>query len=102
MLLRDLKDCTLEELVPRALAIHSSLRPSSTQHFMSSTNFLKETLWFIPMPFATTYLLSYLFVQVHQSTCTIGDFPEQHKVRSKLGLWRLLSASGSRSCVSYL
>src|SRR5215217_7190246 len=48
MALRERKDCTEEGLVPRADAIHSSLRPSSTQRRMSSTNFLSETLWFIP------------------------------------------------------
>jgi hypothetical protein len=44
MALRERKDCTLEGLVPRALAIHSSLLPSSTQRRISSTNFLSETL----------------------------------------------------------
>src|SRR5215213_9641492 len=48
MALRERKDCTEEGLVPRADAIQSSLRPSSTQRRMSSTNLLSETLWFIP------------------------------------------------------
>src|SRR5215212_1205526 len=47
MALRERNDCTEEGLVPRALAIHSSLRPSSTQRWMSSMNFLSETLLFI-------------------------------------------------------
>src|ERR671917_474419 len=49
MALRERKDWTDEGLVPRALAIHSSLLPSSTQRRMSSTNFLSEIRWFIPM-----------------------------------------------------
>src|ERR671912_1991806 len=48
MALRERNDCTDEGLVPRALAIQSSLRPSSTQRRMSSVNFLSEILWFIP------------------------------------------------------
>src|SRR5215203_5838255 len=48
MALRERKDCTDEGLVPRALAIQSSLLPSSTQRRMSSVNFLSEILWFIP------------------------------------------------------
>src|SRR5215210_454114 len=48
MALRERNDCTDEELVPRALAIQSSLLPWSTQRRMSSMNFLSETLWFIP------------------------------------------------------
>src|SRR5919107_2893900 len=48
MALRERKDCTDEGLVPRADAIQSSLRPSSTHRRMSSMNFLRETLWFIP------------------------------------------------------
>jgi hypothetical protein len=48
MALRERNDCTDEGLVPRALAIHSSLRPSSTQRLMSSMNFLSETFLFIP------------------------------------------------------
>jgi hypothetical protein len=44
MALRERNDCTEEGLVPRALAIHSSLLPSSTQRRMSSMNFLSETL----------------------------------------------------------
>src|SRR5919205_3883688 len=48
MALRERKDCTEEGLVPRAEAIQSSERPSSTQRRMSSVNFLSETLWFIP------------------------------------------------------
>jgi hypothetical protein len=49
MALRERNDCTDEGLVPRALAIHSSLLSSSTQRRMSSMNFLSETLWLIPM-----------------------------------------------------
>src|SRR5215203_3987959 len=45
---RERNDCTDEGLVPRALAIQSSLRPSSTQRLMSCVNFLSEILWFIP------------------------------------------------------
>src|ERR671910_3559989 len=71
MALRDRKDCTLEELVPRALAIHSSLLPSSTQRLTSSTNFLSETLWF--MPTLTTpdlFLLSTISTLAHiHKTC---------------------------------
>src|SRR5918995_3765968 len=71
MPLRDRKDCTLEELVPRALAIHSSLLPSSTQRLTSSTNFLSETLWF--MPTLTTpdlFLLSTISTLAHiYKTC---------------------------------
>jgi hypothetical protein len=48
MALRERNDCTDEGLVPRADAIQSSLRPSSTQRRMSSINFLSEILWFIP------------------------------------------------------
>ena len=48
MALRERNDCTEEALVPRAEAIQSSLLPSATQRRMSSTNFLSETLWFIP------------------------------------------------------
>jgi hypothetical protein len=44
MALRERNDWTLEGLVPRALAIQSSLLPSSTQRRMSSMNFLSETL----------------------------------------------------------
>jgi hypothetical protein len=44
MALRERNDCTDEGLVPRALAIHSSVRPSSTQRWMSSMNFLSDTL----------------------------------------------------------
>jgi hypothetical protein len=44
MALRERNDCTEEGLVPRALAIHSSLLSSSTQRRMSSMNFLRETL----------------------------------------------------------
>jgi hypothetical protein len=44
MALRERNDCTDEGLVPRALAIHSSLRSSSTQRRMSSMNFLSDTL----------------------------------------------------------
>src|SRR5215208_2075951 len=47
MALRERNDCTDEGLVPRALAIHSSLLSSSTQRWMSSVNFLSETLLFI-------------------------------------------------------
>src|SRR5215212_11357350 len=48
MALRERNDCTEGGLLPRALAIHSSLRSSSTQRRMSSVNFLSETLCFIP------------------------------------------------------
>src|SRR5215218_4530342 len=48
MALRERNDCTEEGLVPRALAIHSSLLSSSTQRRMSSMNLLSETLLFIP------------------------------------------------------
>src|ERR671921_2399702 len=48
MALRERNDCTDEGLVPRALAIHSSLRSSSTQRRMSSVNFLSDTLLFMP------------------------------------------------------
>jgi hypothetical protein len=44
MALRERNDCTDEGLVPRALAIHSSLLSFSTQRRMSSVNFLSETL----------------------------------------------------------
>src|SRR5215212_235180 len=47
MALRERNDCTDEGLVPRALAIHSSLLSSSTQRRMSSVNLLSETLLFI-------------------------------------------------------
>src|SRR5215207_11551854 len=47
MALRERNDCTDEGLVPRALAIHSSLLSSSTQRRMSSMNFLSDTLLFI-------------------------------------------------------
>src|ERR687894_1046697 len=49
MALRERKDWTEDGLVPSALAIQSSLLPSSTQRRMSSTNFLSEIRWFIPM-----------------------------------------------------
>src|SRR5215208_5625886 len=55
MALRERNDCTDEGLVPRALAIQSSLRSSSTQRRMSSMNFLSETLCFIPMLATTRY-----------------------------------------------
>src|SRR5829696_5608951 len=48
MAVRERNDCTDEGLVPRALAIQSSLLPSSTQRRMSSVNFLSDTLLFIP------------------------------------------------------
>src|ERR671910_2681140 len=48
MALRERNDCTEEALVPRALAIQSSLLPSSPQRRMSSVNFLSDTLLFIP------------------------------------------------------
>src|ERR687898_476751 len=47
MALRERNDCTEEGLVPRALAIHSSLLSCSTQRRMSSVNLLSETLLFI-------------------------------------------------------
>jgi hypothetical protein len=47
MALRERNDCTDEELVPRALAIHSSLLSSSTQRRMSSVNLLSEILLLI-------------------------------------------------------
>src|SRR5918993_5521906 len=55
MALRERNDCTEEGLVPRALAIHSSVRPSSTQRWMSSVNFLSETLLFIPTRATSRY-----------------------------------------------
>src|SRR5215203_3297913 len=55
MALRERNDCTDDALVPRALAIHSSLLPSSTQRRMSTTNFLSDALLFIPTR-ATTSL----------------------------------------------
>src|SRR5215218_10399831 len=55
MALRERNDCTDEGLVPKALAIQSSLLPSSTQRRMSSMNFLSDTLLFIPTR-ATTSL----------------------------------------------
>jgi hypothetical protein len=55
MALRERNDCTDEGLVPRALAIHSSLLSFSTQRRMSSVNFVSETLLFIPTR-ATTSL----------------------------------------------
>src|SRR5918992_2666670 len=71
MPLRDRKDCTLEELVPRALAIHSSLLPSSTQRLTSSTNFLSETLWFMPtLTTSDLFLLSTISALAHiYKTC---------------------------------
>src|SRR5918998_4973143 len=71
MPLRDRKDCTLEELVPRALAIHSSLLPSSTQRLTSSTNFLSETLWFMPtLATSDLFLLSTISTLAHiYETC---------------------------------
>src|SRR5215204_5242271 len=71
MPLRDRKDCTLEELVPRALAIHSSLLPSSTQRLTSSTNFLSETLWFMPtLATSNLFLLSTISTLAHiHETC---------------------------------
>jgi hypothetical protein len=48
MALRERNDCTEEGLLPRALAIQSSVLSSSTQRRMSSVNFLSETLSFIP------------------------------------------------------
>src|SRR5919112_3497626 len=47
MALRERNDCTDEGLVPRALAIQSSLLSSSTQRRMSSMNLLSDTLLFI-------------------------------------------------------
>src|SRR5918995_5938670 len=55
MALRERNDCTEEGLVPRALAIHSSLRSSSTQRWMSSMKFLRETLCFIPTRHTARY-----------------------------------------------
>src|SRR5918998_74222 len=49
MALRERNDWTDEGLVPRALAIHSSLLPSSTQRRMSSTNSRREIRCFIPI-----------------------------------------------------
>src|SRR5918997_4112681 len=71
MPLRDRKDCTLEGLVPRALAIHSSLLPSSTQRLTSSTNFLSETLWFMPtLTTSDLFLLSTISALAHiYKTC---------------------------------
>src|SRR3712207_1398753 len=82
MLLRDRKDCTLEALVPRALAIHSSLLPSSTQRFTSSMYFLSETLWFMPTLPPPQILL---IVQVCYLTYPVGAFPAWRGVRSRLG-----------------
>src|SRR5215212_5179258 len=55
MALRERNVCTEEGLVPRAEAIQSSLRPSSTHRRMSAVNFLSDTLLFIPTR-ATTSL----------------------------------------------
>src|ERR671917_1523930 len=78
MPLRDRKDCTLEELVPKALAIHSSLRPSSTQRLMSSMNFLRETLWFMPT-FAHRLPIFRPSALVNQLTCVADEFPARAK-----------------------
>src|SRR5215218_9395716 len=56
MALRERNDCTDEGLVPRALAIHSSLLSSFTQRWMSSVNLLSEILLFIPTRPTALYL----------------------------------------------
>src|SRR3712207_5192386 len=63
MALRERKDWTEDGLVPRALAIQSSLLPSSTQRRMSSTNFLSEIRWFIPI--AHRLLSNSLAISLH-------------------------------------
>ncbi len=71
MPLRERKDCTDDELVPNALAIHSSLRPSSTHRLMSSTNFLSEILWLIPMTATASdlHIRLYKYISAHIHTC---------------------------------
>src|SRR5829696_5420703 len=84
MALRERKDCTDEGLVPRALAIQSSLLPSSTQRRMSSVNFLSDTLLFIPTRATARYFHAV-------AGCATGStHPKGAHVRDGLlGLYRL-------------
>jgi hypothetical protein len=84
MAVRERNDCTDEGLVPRALAIQSSLLPSSTQRRMSSSNFLSETLWFIPTRATARYFRAV-------AGCATGStHPKGAHVRDGLlGLYRL-------------
>src|SRR5215208_8429329 len=78
MALRERNDCTDEGLVPRALAIHSSLLSSSTQRRMSSVNFLSETLLYLypraqpPPYFGGSRLRHWLHSSQEVPTCGTG------------------------------